>query len=189
MRVLIGYDGSKCADAAVSDLPHAGLPESGEMMVVAAAEPPPVIATGAVLAAAAAGEWGASFPAEADPELMRQRAGVVAAALASQCAAQLRREFPGWRVTTEVATESPAYPHAHDAFRAVGAQVVTVPVGRDGWDEAHLAATLERARPVLAYLMPDFQNPTGASMPPALRERVCRTAAHDSSVRSIRTST
>jgi len=29
-RILIGYDGSKCADAALDDLTHAGLPPDAE---------------------------------------------------------------------------------------------------------------------------------------------------------------
>lgn len=80
------------------------------------------------------------------------------------------------RTGDRVVTESPAYPHAHEAFRAVGGQLVSTPVGRSGWDEAHLVETLHRHRPVLAYLMPDFQNPTGASMPPATRRRVAAVA-------------
>ena len=76
-----------------------------------------------------------------------------------------------------VLAESPAYPHAHDAFRAVGAQIVRSPVEWSGWDETHLCAHLERSRFALAYLMPDFQNPTGASMAPETRAAVARAAA------------
>jgi nucleotide-binding universal stress UspA family protein len=44
MKILIAYDGSKCADAALDDLQRAGLPESGEAVIVSVAEvwlPPP----------------------------------------------------------------------------------------------------------------------------------------------------
>ena len=44
MKVLVAYDGSKCAEAALDDLTHAGLPEKGEALVMSVAEvwlPPP----------------------------------------------------------------------------------------------------------------------------------------------------
>ena len=34
MRVLIGYDGSECADAALDDLTQAALPPSGEAHIL-----------------------------------------------------------------------------------------------------------------------------------------------------------
>lgn len=79
---------------------------------------------------------------------------------------------PGDRVLVE----SPSYPHAYEALVEAGAQLVTTPVTREGWDAEHLLATLERTRPPVAYLVPDFQNPTGASMPPALRTRLAAVA-------------
>jgi len=44
MKLLIGYDGSQCADAAIADLRRAGLPEDVEAQVITVAEvwlPPP----------------------------------------------------------------------------------------------------------------------------------------------------
>src|SRR6478672_12966574 len=44
MKLLIAYDGSKCADSALDDLTHAGLPDVGEALVMSVAEvwlPPP----------------------------------------------------------------------------------------------------------------------------------------------------
>ena len=38
MRILIAYDGSNCADAAVDDLPRAGLPREAEAVVISVAE-------------------------------------------------------------------------------------------------------------------------------------------------------
>ena len=38
MKVLIAYDGSVCADAAINDLKHAGLPPEGELLVVTVAD-------------------------------------------------------------------------------------------------------------------------------------------------------
>lgn len=79
---------------------------------------------------------------------------------------------PGDRVLVE----SPSYPHAFEAWRQAGATLVATPATRDGWDEDHLLTTLDRVRPAVAYLVPDFQNPTGASMPPPLRAQVAATA-------------
>lgn len=44
MKILIGYDGSDCAEAALDDLMRAGLPESAEAHIMSIAEvwlPPP----------------------------------------------------------------------------------------------------------------------------------------------------
>lgn len=66
---------------------------------------------------------------------------------------------PGDRVLVE----HPSYPNALDAIRATGAR--TVPVALDASDPGALAPDITRAArqtsPRLAYLMPDFQNPTG----------------------------
>lgn len=66
-----------------------------------------------------------------------------------------------------VLIETPTYPHGADAFRAAGARLVGVPVSTDdGWDLDRAAQTFARVLPALAYLMPDFQNPTGRTMSP-----------------------
>lgn len=64
-----------------------------------------------------------------------------------------------------VVVETPTYPHAADALRQAGARLVGVPVTTaDGWDLERTEQAFARALPVMAYLMPDFQNPTGRSM-------------------------
>lgn len=64
-----------------------------------------------------------------------------------------------------VLIETPTYPHAADALRRAGARLVGVPVTTDdGWDIDRAEQAFARTLPVLAYLMPDFQNPTGRSM-------------------------
>jgi DNA-binding transcriptional MocR family regulator len=71
--------------------------------------------------------------------------------------------------------ESPSYPHAFEALRLTGARLATVNVTTDdGWDVAALEAEFRRTRPTLAYLMPDFHNPTGRTMDAGLREHVVR---------------
>ncbi|MFW6775512.1 PLP-dependent aminotransferase family protein [Nocardioides sp. CPCC 205120] len=85
---------------------------------------------------------------------------------------------PGDRVLVE----SPTYPHGYEALREAGARLVPTPVGTDGWDADHLVDVLERVRPALAYLVPDFHNPTSASMPLADRRRVAAAARRSGTV-------
>ncbi|MGA1836047.1 PLP-dependent aminotransferase family protein [Herbiconiux sp. 11R-BC] len=88
--------------------------------------------------------------------------------------------------------ELPSYPHAYEALRANGARLVPVtvtaagsgaaPDGLHGWDAAGLEQAFARTSPALAYLMPDFHNPTGESMPAELRAQVLRDAARQGSL-------
>lgn len=63
-----------------------------------------------------------------------------------------------------VLVESPVYPNATQALRNAGARLVPSAVDPGGWDLDAVGATLRGARPRLAYLVPDFQNPTGHVM-------------------------
>ncbi|BCJ63333.1 PLP-dependent aminotransferase family protein [Polymorphospora rubra] len=84
-----------------------------------------------------------------------------------------------------VLVESPTYPNALAALAARRARIAThglavTPEGDGaGWDGELLLASLRQTRPRLAYLIPEFQNPTGHLMPAALRESVVA-AAHAS---------
>jgi DNA-binding transcriptional MocR family regulator len=66
--------------------------------------------------------------------------------------------------------ESPGYPNAHAALRRAGARWVAAPMDVDGWDLDAVGRVVKEARPRLAYLIPDFQNPTGNLMDDAQRE-------------------
>ncbi|MBD9367729.1 PLP-dependent aminotransferase family protein [Xanthomonas sp. XNM01] len=72
-----------------------------------------------------------------------------------------------------IAVETPGYPNAMEALRLGGARLVGTPLadplGETGWDTAGFEATLRQTRPRLAYLIPDFQNPTGFLMDDATR--------------------
>jgi len=70
-------------------------------------------------------------------------------------------------------TEIPSYPAALDVLRAGGAALRQVPLGPDGWDREQLNALADR-RPSLAYLIPDFQNPTGVLVDAPSRRRATR---------------
>jgi DNA-binding transcriptional MocR family regulator len=77
-----------------------------------------------------------------------------------------------------VLVETPSYPHAMEALQNAGARLVGVTVTTDdGWDEAGLEQAIQRTSPTVAYLMPDFHNPTGRSMSDALRQRIADLAA------------
>ena len=77
-----------------------------------------------------------------------------------------------------VMIESPSYPHAIDALRDAGARLRAVNVSSEaGWDASGLEQVLRRSSPTLGYLMPDFHNPTGQSMPDELRDSVVQLAA------------
>ncbi|MBO0847186.1 MAG: PLP-dependent aminotransferase family protein, partial [Nocardioides sp.] len=70
-----------------------------------------------------------------------------------------------------VLVESPGYPNAHAALGRAGARHVPVPMDVDGWDLDAIGRVVREARPRLAYLIPDFQNPTGNLMSNAQREQ------------------
>ena len=61
-----------------------------------------------------------------------------------------------------VLDEHPTYPNALDAVRRAGGRLVPAAMDRErGWDVEMLEATTRQSAPRLAYLVPDFQNPTG----------------------------
>jgi DNA-binding transcriptional MocR family regulator len=71
-----------------------------------------------------------------------------------------------------VLVESPSYPRALAWLRGRQARLVTVPVTASGWDADRLRENVRTRRPALAYLMPDFHNPTGSVMPDELRAEI-----------------
>src|SRR5690554_143488 len=74
--------------------------------------------------------------------------------------------------------EVPTYPHAYEALRNAGARLVPVSVSvTDGWDGDALEQAIQRSSPAVGYLMPDFHNPTGQSMPVELRQRALEMAS------------
>lgn len=77
---------------------------------------------------------------------------------------------PGQRVLLE----NPTYPNALEAVLGRSAVPVEVPMSEDSWDEGLLVATLQQAAPRAAYLIPDFQNPTGLRMSTDERGRLVR---------------
>jgi DNA-binding transcriptional MocR family regulator len=80
---------------------------------------------------------------------------------------------PGERVITEL----PTYPGALDAIRASGGRVVPVPMAaQGGWHVDQMRAALRQTAARLAYLTPDYHNPTGALVPEQDRREVLKVA-------------
>ena len=70
-----------------------------------------------------------------------------------------------------VLVDTPGYPNAAERLRNAGARLATTEVDPDRWDLDATATRLRQVAPRLAYLIPDFQNPTGLLMSDAERER------------------
>lgn len=71
-----------------------------------------------------------------------------------------------------VALEDPVYPGVRNLFQRSGARVVGIPVGDEGVLIEELERVLEQERPRLLVLTPNFQNPTGATIPLEQRKAV-----------------
>ncbi|MDK9585929.1 MocR-like transcription factor YczR [Lelliottia wanjuensis] len=80
---------------------------------------------------------------------------------------------PGDRVVVD----HPTYPLAIAAIQGASCRPVGVALPESGWDTDGFAATLAQTAPRLAYLMPDFHNPTGRCMDVATRQIIADIAA------------
>src|SRR5215213_8372182 len=105
MKLLIAYDGSEGSDIAIDELLRAGLPTEAEALVASVAEvwlPPPNEARDDV--------FPRNIPAAV--ELAHQRAERMveeATVLAKRGSERAQRIFPGWRVSYEAMSGSPAF--------------------------------------------------------------------------------
>lgn len=68
--------------------------------------------------------------------------------------------------------ESPTYPNAAEMLRASGVQLHATSLDTNGWDIPGIMDTVRQVQPDFAYLIPDFQNPTGALMTAGQRSRL-----------------
>jgi 2-aminoadipate transaminase len=72
-----------------------------------------------------------------------------------------------------VVVEAPTYDRTLRALRALGAEILAVPLEADGIDVEALARALDAgARPKLAHIIPNFQNPAGCTLSLEKRERL-----------------
>ena len=75
-----------------------------------------------------------------------------------------------------VFTESPTYDRAVTLLRRHGATVVGIPLDADGPNIAALEKELHQRVPKFFYLIPDFQNPSGATCSGSKRRRIIELA-------------
>ncbi|HEX6625673.1 MAG TPA: universal stress protein [Pyrinomonadaceae bacterium] len=108
MKILIAYDGSPCAEAALDDLRRAGLPAAAEAYVISVTEvwlPPPPPSVYEVVEEATT----AHTPAELQMEYVKESPSVEEARLlAAGARNRLLDNFPGWVVRAEGRYGSPA---------------------------------------------------------------------------------
>lgn len=106
MKILIAYDGSECADAALEDLLSAGLPNTAEAIIMSLADvfvPPPINE-----------EVDDTFPTyvPAGVRLANERAErdvKQAESMAKRASEQLKKSFPQWQVRGLALADSPAW--------------------------------------------------------------------------------
>lgn len=108
MKMLIGYDGSDCAEAALDDLQRAGLAPEAEAMIVSVTElwlpPPPPSSYEIVEQARHVG-----VPADLKTVYERDSPPLEEARnLALKASRRVRAKFPEWKVETEAFYGSPA---------------------------------------------------------------------------------
>jgi 2-aminoadipate transaminase len=77
----------------------------------------------------------------------------------------------------KILVENPTYLGALQAFTMYGAEFAAVPTDDEGMVTARLEEAL-RSGPKFIYALPNFQNPTGATMPLARRQELIRIADH-----------
>lgn len=107
MKILIGYDGSACAEAALDDLQRAGLASDAEAIVLSVTEvalPPPPPSSYEIL------EQARAVHVPADLRRVYSKGSPAfqeAQSLAGQAVCRLRANFPSWEITSEAAVGSP----------------------------------------------------------------------------------
>ncbi|HZN18681.1 MAG TPA: PLP-dependent aminotransferase family protein [Micromonosporaceae bacterium] len=74
-----------------------------------------------------------------------------------------------------VLVESPTYPNALAGLASRRARIATYGLPDGGWEADLLLDTVRQVRPRLAYVIPEFHNPTGHLMPARLREQLAAT--------------
>lgn len=126
MKLLIAYDGSSYADAALDDLKRAGLPAEVEATVLSVADvwTPPAPELGSPVGP----EWAVTAAKKARAQAMR--AVEEARAIAMKAGQRLRTDFPAWQVQAEAHGDSLAWAIIKKAEAWPADLVVVGPRGR-----------------------------------------------------------
>ena len=105
MKILIGYDGSECADAALEDLKRAGLGTEAEVLVMCVADvfvPPPLDEAGDM--------FSVNIPEGVKRAHERARHKLEEAEdVAKRISVQIKSLFPRWNVSSQAEADSPAW--------------------------------------------------------------------------------
>ena len=108
MKILIGYDGSECAEAALDDLRRAALPENAEVQILSIAEvwlPPPPPSSYEIVEQA----WQVKVPADLKQVYSKDCKAEKEAAFAQRAKERVKAYFPNWEVSADSSCGSPAW--------------------------------------------------------------------------------
>lgn len=132
MRVLIGYDGSQSADAAIDDLRRAGMPRVSEALVVSVAD---LVLRAPSVAEAAEYAFQSQRVATALTTARKHNDTVIeeASAYASSARQRVASLFSDWHVRDEVAIGAPAWELIDTAARWEADLVVVGSLGRSAF--------------------------------------------------------
>ena len=144
MRILIGYDGSEGADAAIDDLRKAGLPRDAEALIVSIAE---------VMMPSSIGNEVVGQPmtsrrvieALAQAEARTEQALKEAKELAAKAGDRVRSYFPSWKVQTEGLAGWPATDLINKADEWKADLVVVGSRGRSALGPVHPGQRVEES--------------------------------------------
>lgn len=105
LKILIGYDGSACSEAAILDLRRAGLPDNTEAIVLSAAD---VFLVPKQMEAASE----ENYPPSVQHSIYRARerakkALAEAETFAAKAKAEITRSFPNWTIRSEAVADTP----------------------------------------------------------------------------------
>jgi nucleotide-binding universal stress UspA family protein len=108
MKILVGYDGSSYADAALDDLPRAGLPGNCEALVLSVGNPPVIspLASHEIIQKAFVGEGVIAIVEHAN--MQAAQALHESHELALSASRRLQSCFPSWSVRAEATAGGPA---------------------------------------------------------------------------------
>jgi nucleotide-binding universal stress UspA family protein len=129
MKILIAYDGSSCAEAALDDLQRAGLPPEAEAQIISVAEvwlPPPPPSSYEIV------EQAKQVKVPSDLKRVYSKgcaAAKEALAMAERAGERVKSNFPGWKVSADSSCGSPA---SEVIFRADEWEPDLVVVGSHG---------------------------------------------------------
>ncbi|BCW69595.1 PLP-dependent aminotransferase family protein [Arthrobacter sp. NicSoilB8] len=195
---LSGAPGLAVPDG-ILDLAYASLPASGEVVhraFAAALTELPALLPGFGYDALGVGPLREAIAARYTAAGIPTAAGQILVTSGAQHALNIVLRTLAGRSGTKVLVEHPSYPNALDAIRAAGCRPVPVAMpaagpagaahngadGTGGWDIEAMESALLQQRPAMAYVVPDFHNPTGRLMPDPQRRRLVKAAAASGTV-------